>query len=51
MRVANYAQWRSREHNEAMLRDPEATPRMLAVTELAELDAHFYDVIAVEEAA
>jgi quinol monooxygenase YgiN len=49
VRVANYAQWRSREHFEAMLTNPEAIPHMKAVTELATFDAHLYEVMSVEE--
>ena len=51
VRVANYAQWRSREHFEAMLKNPDAIPHMKAVMELAKFDAHLYDVMSVEEAA
>jgi quinol monooxygenase YgiN len=49
VRVANYAQWRSREHFEAMLKNPNAIPHMKAVTELATFDAHLYEVMSVEE--
>lgn len=35
-RVVNYAQWRSREDYEAMLRDPKATPHMTEAAQLAE---------------
>jgi quinol monooxygenase YgiN len=51
VRVANYAQWRSREHFEAMLKNPQAIPHMQAAAELARFDAHLYEVSAVEEAA
>jgi hypothetical protein len=49
VRVANYAQWHSREHFEAMLKNPKTIPHMKAVTELATFDAHLYEVMSVEE--
>jgi imidazolonepropionase-like amidohydrolase len=51
VRVANYAQWRTRDHFEAMLKNPEAIPHMKAVTELAKFDARLYEVSSVDEAA
>jgi hypothetical protein len=42
---------RSRNHFEAMLRNPEAIPHMKAAAALAGFDAHLYEVSAVEEAA
>jgi quinol monooxygenase YgiN len=48
VRVTNYAQWRSREDLEAMLRDPEAQPHLREATALATaVDPHIYDVAAV----
>ena len=48
VRVTNYAQWRSREHFEAMLRHPEAIPHMQACAALAEsAEPHLYDVASV----
>jgi len=49
-RVANYAQWRSREDLEAMLRHPAALPHLQEVTALAtSTDPHVYEVIAVRK--
>jgi len=45
VRVANYAQWRSREDFEAMLKNPEAVAHMKPIMEIAEFDAHLYEVI------
>jgi quinol monooxygenase YgiN len=44
VRVANYAQWRSREDFEAMLKNPEATAHMKPIADLAKFDAHLYEV-------
>ena len=49
VRVANYAQWRSREQYEAMLKNPEAIPHMKAIMELVQFDAHLYEVSSIEE--
>ena len=49
VRVANYAQWRSREHFEAMLKNPDAIPHMQAIQRLAKFDAHLYEVSFVDE--
>ncbi len=44
-RVANYAQWASREHFEAMLRDPKAQVHMRAAAALVEkFEPHLYEV-------
>jgi heme-degrading monooxygenase HmoA len=48
-RVINYAQWRSREDFEAMLKNPEAQAHMKAIAEFAEPDAHLYGVAQVIE--
>jgi quinol monooxygenase YgiN len=48
-RVANYAQWKSREHFEAMLKSPETLPHIGAVMQLAKFDAHLYEVSFVDE--
>ncbi len=45
VRVANYAQWRSREDFEAMLNNPEATAHMKSLMEIAKFDAHLYEVV------
>jgi quinol monooxygenase YgiN len=50
MRVANYAQWRSKEYFEAMLKNPDAIPHMKAIAARATFDAHLYEVSAVDEA-
>jgi heme-degrading monooxygenase HmoA len=44
-RVTNYAQWRSSEDFEAMLKNPEATAHMKPITEIAQFDAHLYEVV------
>jgi heme-degrading monooxygenase HmoA len=49
-RVVNYAQWRSREDFEAMLRNPEAAPHMREAAEIAErFEPHLYEVSFVDE--
>ena len=51
-RVTNYAQWRSREDLEAMLRNPAAMPHLKEATELAvKVDPHFYEVATVRNGA
>ena len=45
VRVANYAQWRSREDFEAMLKNPDATAHMKPIMALARFDAHLYQVV------
>jgi quinol monooxygenase YgiN len=46
-RVTNYAQWRSRDDLDAMLRSPAAQPHLTEATELATaVDPHIYDVVA-----
>ncbi len=45
VRVVNYAQWRSREDFEAMLKNPEAAEHMKPINEIAEFDAHLYEVV------
>jgi len=47
VRVANYAQWRSRENFEAMLKHPEAQAHMKAIVTIAQADAHLYDVVDI----
>jgi quinol monooxygenase YgiN len=51
VRVANYAQWKSREHFEAMLKNPTALPHMEAIMQLAKFDAHLYEVSFVDESS
>jgi quinol monooxygenase YgiN len=45
VRVANYAQWRSAADFEAMLKNPEATAHMKPIMEIAQFDAHLYEVV------
>jgi quinol monooxygenase YgiN len=49
-RVANYAQWRTREDFEAMLRNPEVTPHMQEILSFATHDVHLYEVAYTDEA-
>jgi len=50
-RVTNYAQWRSREAFEAMLKDSEANVHMKEAARIAErFEPHLYDVSFVDEA-
>ena len=51
VRVANYAQWKSREHFEAMLKNPAVLPHIGAVMQFAQFDAHLYEVSIVDEHA
>jgi heme-degrading monooxygenase HmoA len=46
-RVANYAQWRSAQDFEAMMKMPEAQAHMAPITKIATYDAHLYDVVTV----
>jgi heme-degrading monooxygenase HmoA len=49
-RVANYAQWRSREAFEAMLRNQEAAEHMGEAARIAEgFEPHLYEVSSVDE--
>ncbi|WBB79920.1 antibiotic biosynthesis monooxygenase [Micromonospora sp. WMMD882] len=51
-RVVNYAQWTSAAHFQAMLRLPEARPRLAEIGALAEAsDPRLYSVSAVHHAA
>jgi heme-degrading monooxygenase HmoA len=50
-RVANYAQWRSREDFEAMLANPEAAAHMREVATIATFDAHLYEVAFIDHAS
>ncbi len=51
-KVANYAQWRSREGFEAMLEDPEAIMHIREAAEIAEkFEPHLYAVSFVDEAS
>ena len=50
-RVTNYAQWRSREAFEAMLRNQEAAEHMGEAARIAEsFEPHLYEVSFVDEA-
>jgi quinol monooxygenase YgiN len=44
VRVANYAQWRRREDFEAMMKNPDAQQHMKPIIEIAQVDAHLYEV-------
>jgi quinol monooxygenase YgiN len=44
-RVANYAQWRSAEDFDAMLKNPQALDHMKPIRALATNDAHLYQVV------
>ena len=46
-RVVNYAQWRSREDFEAMLKTPDAQPHMAGAAQMAEFDPILCDVAHV----
>jgi heme-degrading monooxygenase HmoA len=50
-RVANYAQWRSRDDFEAMLRHPDAAPHMQAAAAMAAFEPHLYEVVYTHEGA
>lgn len=49
-RVVNYAQWRSRAHFEAMMKNPEAQRHLRTATAFAKPDPHWYKVSEVIEA-
>jgi quinol monooxygenase YgiN len=49
-RVVNYAQWRSREDFETMLKSPEAAPHMAQAVELAEPDPILCEVVHLDHA-
>jgi uncharacterized protein YndB with AHSA1/START domain/quinol monooxygenase YgiN len=44
-RVTNYAQWRSRDAFEAALKNPEFLAHIKPITEIAQPDAHVYEVV------
>jgi quinol monooxygenase YgiN len=51
-RVTNYAQWRSREDFEAMLRNPAAQAHMRQAADVADsFEPHLYEVVFAESAA
>jgi heme-degrading monooxygenase HmoA len=50
-RVANYAQWRSREDFEAMRANPEAAAHMREAATIATFDAHLYEVAFIDHAS
>ncbi len=51
-RVTNYAQWRSREDFEAMLRNPEAQAHMRQAADVADsFEPHRYEVVFAESKA
>lgn len=45
LRVVNYAQWRSREDFEAMMKNSRAQEHMKAIMKIAQPDAHLYEVV------
>ena len=47
-RVANYAQWESKEAFETMLQDPQVKPHMAAVAKLAQIEPYLYEVSHVD---
>ena len=49
-RVANYAQWRSREDIESALKNPEFVAFTKPAVEFAPHDFHFYEVISTTQA-
>lgn len=49
-RVVNYAQWRSREDFNAMLRDPQARPHMERAAQMASFDPILCEVAHVDHA-
>ncbi len=44
-RVTNYAQWKSAEDFQAMLKNPKALEHMAPIKKLATYDAHLYEVV------
>ena len=44
-RVVNYAQWKTREDFEAMVKNPEAQKHMRPIAEIATADFHLYEVV------
>lgn len=46
-RVVNYAQWRSKDDFEAMVKNPEVAPDMKAAGPIAKFEPHLYAVAAV----
>jgi quinol monooxygenase YgiN len=44
-RVVNYVQWRHRQDFEAMLKNPEAQAHIRPIMEIAQSDAHLYEVV------
>ena len=49
-RVLNYAQWRSAEDFQAMLKNPQAQAHMAPIGKFASFDAHLYSVVDVHHA-
>ena len=48
-RVTNYAQWRSQEDFEAMMKNPEAVVHMRAASQLARsIEPHLYEVFFID---
>jgi uncharacterized protein YndB with AHSA1/START domain/quinol monooxygenase YgiN len=50
-RVTNYAQWRSRDAFEAALKNPDFLAHVKPITEIAEAEAHIYEVVETTSAA
>lgn len=45
VRVVNYAQWKSQEDFEAMIKNPAAQAHMKPISEIATVDFHLYEVV------
>lgn len=50
LRVANYAQWQTREAIMAALRHPGVAPLLARLAEVSEADWHLYEVVSAEAA-
>ena len=49
-RVVNYAQWKTNEDFEAMLRNPEASKHMQEAFKIAQVDPHLYKIESIHKA-
>ena len=45
--VANYAQWSSKEHFEAILQNPQAKEHLAEAFKLSQPDPHLYEVVSI----
>jgi len=50
-KVVNYAQWRTREHFEAMMKNPAAKPHMEQVAAIAKFEPALYEVVGTYSTA